>query len=134
MKSRRTRRDAFTLVEMMVSLAVSTIIVVQVFLVLTTQQNVQASNARMVEAMQDARLVAEMIQADIRMAGYMVPAFAGISNRDGGSSGTDALCISNASAIADSEVSTASGVFERAQLTATLTGVSTSVEDRKSVV
>ena len=123
----KNRCDGSTLVEMIVSMTVAAIVVAQVFVVLVTQQSVYAGNERVVEAQQDARLVTEMIQADIRMAGFLVPPYAGISNRDGGTGSADALCISDPEPIDETKVLESDGVFERAAFAATLGAAATSI-------
>ncbi len=95
---RKPRRSAgFTLMELMVAMAVMGIITAQLMLVFTTQRRATVVNDRVLDVQEGARVVVNLISYDARMAGMMVPRRAGISSVDGGASDPDRICISDSS-------------------------------------
>jgi prepilin-type N-terminal cleavage/methylation domain-containing protein len=123
-----TRSDGFTIAELMVSLVIMVIVASQLTLILLTQNRVYAEQKRVLSAQEDARLVAEIIAADLRAAGFLVPHSVGISSRDGGTTGSDAICVSDPARIADSKVEDATRFFDRVQVTDDLATSSSEVE------
>lgn len=121
----RSRSDAgFTLAEVLVALVLSAIVVTQVLAILSSQQTLYVQSSRVVDTQEDARLVADMIANDLLMAGFMVPAEAGLASRDGGTGGSDVLCASDPNAIDPLQLGVANSRFDRATLAAAL-GAST---------
>jgi prepilin-type N-terminal cleavage/methylation domain-containing protein len=113
----RARRDAgYTLVELLIALAVLGILTAQLFVVFNTQKRVYVTNERVLDVQEDARLVMDLLVNETRMAGYMVPQVAGISSRDGGATAADALCVSDPSALDETVVRVATGRFTRARI------------------
>ncbi len=121
-----SRAGGFTLIEMMVSVVIMGIVTTQIFLVLTIQNTTYMGQGRILEAQQDARLVTELMQVDIRTAGMLVPGIAAMTSRDGGTANPDVLCTSDPSVLGENEVTGASTFFDRATLSAALgAGLST---------
>lgn len=85
----------FSLIELMIAVAVLGMIMSQMFLVLSTQKRAYVGSTRTMDVQESARLVTDLIAFDARMAGLMVPRFAGVSSTDGGDEGTDRLCTSD---------------------------------------
>ena len=123
----RSRIRGFTLIEMMIALALMAIVTAQVLMLFTTQHKVYVVQDRTLEVQQNARLVTGLVLADIRMAGFLVPAIAGIASVDGGPNDTDILCTSDPSVMAESEITDANGRFDRARLQLALGGNAGSV-------
>ncbi len=116
---RRARSDAgYTLIELLVALAVLGILVAQLFVVFNTQKRVYVTNERLLDVQEDARLVMDLLVNETRMAGYMVPQVAGISSIDGGTGAADTLCVSDPSALDETVVQAANNRFSRARISA----------------
>jgi prepilin-type N-terminal cleavage/methylation domain-containing protein len=111
-------RAGFTLVEVLIALAILGIVIAQAFAVFGAQHVTYTNTERAIEVQEDVRLLADAVLADVRMAGFMVPRIAGVASIDGGSTAADAVCASDPSKIADAQVATASARFDRAQLAA----------------
>ena len=116
------RKTGFTLVELMIALAIFGIVIAQAFAVFGAQHVTYTATERSIEVQQDSRLIADAILGDVRMAGYMVPREAGIASVDGGTGGTDAICVSDSDpdVIKDSEVAGALERFAGASLAVNL--------------
>jgi prepilin-type N-terminal cleavage/methylation domain-containing protein len=124
---RRSKRG-FSLVEIMVALAIMGVVAVQVTAMFSGQMETYVAQSRVVDIQGDARLAADMIRRDIRMAGFMVPRMVGLANRDGGNAGSDALCTSDWSRFSDTELDQALDRFDATSLTADLAENVTRVE------
>ena len=70
---RSFRSDGFSLIEMMVAVAVMGVITAQLFVVFGNQKKVYASNERALDVQEQARLTLDLLSFDTRMAGFMVP-------------------------------------------------------------
>ena len=91
--------EGFTLIELMMALALTAIIASQLFLVLKVQHQSYSSNERALDVQEDARLVVDLLSSDVRMAGFMVPERVAIASGDGGTAAADRLCVSDPEAI-----------------------------------
>ncbi len=91
----RRCESGFTLIELMVAMAVLGVVTAQLLFVLNIQKRVYVSNDRLLDVQQDARLVTDLILTEARVAGFMVPRRVGISSRDGGTGAADVLCVSD---------------------------------------
>ena len=118
--ARPSVRAGFTIIEMMISIAVVGIVTSQIMAVFTSQHRTFVAQERVVGIQEDARLAADMILMDVRMSGFMVPVVAGISSVDGGTSAADVLCSSDSSVISAASLAGATGRFDRAKLTSDL--------------
>ena len=125
MKARQ--QQGFTLIELMVAVTITSIVIAMAFAVFAAQQRTAVEIENASEVQQDARLIAQAILSDIRMAGYMLPKTAGIASVDGGNSATDLLCVSDPSKIDDAEAADASSRFEGANTSSALGGNDSSV-------
>lgn len=99
---RRDAESGFTTVELVVALAIMSVVTFQVLAVMSSQQQTYVSQKRVLETQGDARLIADMIVGDIRMAGFMLPTMIGVSSIDGGTGAADALCTSDPTVIDES--------------------------------
>jgi prepilin-type N-terminal cleavage/methylation domain-containing protein len=108
--------SGFTLIEILIAMAIFGVVIAQAFAVFMSQHAVYMGTERSIEVQEDARLVADAVLTEIRMAGYMVPRVAGIASVDGGNSDADLLCTSDSNVIADSAVATAVARFDRAEV------------------
>jgi len=124
---RCTAEAGFTLIELMVAGAILTVVISQAMAVFIVQQQNFITQARVLDIQEDARLVAEMMILDTRMAGFMVPVRVGAASIDGGTGGSDTFCVSAASVINDSVLAGTTGRFDRASLSALLGGSQSTV-------
>ena len=77
---------------------------------------------RAIDVQQTARLVMSQLLTDIRTAGFLVPAIAGIATVDGGPNAPDILCTSDPTVMAEAEITSAKAAFDRATLQLALGG------------
>jgi prepilin-type N-terminal cleavage/methylation domain-containing protein len=108
----------YSLIELMVALAVLAVVTAQLFLVFTGQQRAYVANERLLDVQEDARLVIDLILTEARMAGFMLPRRNGISSRDGGNAASDALCVSDFRALDLTTVQGADARFDAADVLA----------------
>lgn len=92
------RRAGFTLLELMISVAILGIVVAGVFESLTRQHRTSVVTESVVEVQNNVRAIASLIEREIRMAGYMVPDAAGVCGLDD-TDGADELYVSENEAI-----------------------------------
>ncbi len=112
--------QGFTLVELLVAVIILAVVTTGALLMFTTQHRAYIGQEHILEVQQDARLVTEMILADVRLGGFLVPQNTGIGGIDGGASAADVLCTSDPSVIDEAEIDQANGRFPGASLQATL--------------
>ena len=120
MIDRRPRESGFTLVELMVTLAIVAVITVQALAMMTGQEQLYHAQKRALESQTDARLIADLAMRDIRSSGFMLPPIVGISSRDGGNQNPDVLCTSDTATIDEDRAIQATDRFGGAPLTADL--------------
>ncbi len=118
----RRHRSGYTLVELLVALAVLGILTAQLFVVFSSQKRAYVNNERVLDVQEDARLVMDLLTTEVRMAGYMVPQRSGVSSRDGGSSAADALCVSDPSVLDEDDVRGEDDRYDRASVAAIASG------------
>ena len=78
---RRSHSQGFSMIELLVAMVIMAVVTQAVLMVFTTQHRTYVGQERVVEVQQDARLVAEMVLADVRTAGLLMPPITGISFR-----------------------------------------------------
>lgn len=117
-RSPNRRSAGFTLVEIIIALAIFAVVIAQAFAVFGAQHATYTGTERSIEVQEDVRLVTDAIQSELRMAGYMVPKIAGISSVDGGNAAADMICISDPSKLDDLKVDDATARFDKAQIAA----------------
>jgi prepilin-type N-terminal cleavage/methylation domain-containing protein len=128
MNERRVEyRAGFSLVEVMVAVVVMGIVTSQLLLAFSHQHTSSLEHERRVEIQQEARLIGDVILSDLRVGGFMVPAFAAVASIDGGVNGSDILCVSDSTVIDDSVLDDANRKFSGATITTAFAGVSSSV-------
>lgn len=110
----------FTILELLVSLAILGIVTLQILGMISSQQRQASAHREVVEVQEDVRLVSDLILADIRMAGFMLPSAAGISSVDGGNSAADTVCISDATFVNPTVLASVRDRFDGARTTAAL--------------
>ncbi len=110
----------FTILELMVSLGILGIVTLQILGMVATQQRQASAHREVVEVQEDVRLVSDMMLADIRMAGFMLPSLVGISSVDGGNSAADSICMSDASFVDPAELASATDRFDGARISVAL--------------
>jgi prepilin-type N-terminal cleavage/methylation domain-containing protein len=110
-----------TLIELLIAMVITAIVVSQALLLYSNQQKTYTGQGSLIEIQKEARLVTELMLNDIRMAGFLVPTWAGISGIDGGANGTDVLCLSDPSIIADASITSATRRLSGASLSGALT-------------
>jgi prepilin-type N-terminal cleavage/methylation domain-containing protein len=113
-------QQGFTLLELMLALLILAVVTGQVMAMSSAQFRTYVSHERVLDAQEDSRLVTDAMLQDLRMAGFMVPAFAGIASVDGGAGAADMLCVSDPGAIGEAALATATARFDRAGLAANL--------------
>ena len=92
------RREGFTLVELLVASAILLLVMVYVTQAFTVQQKTYVVVDQVTEAQQNLRAVADLVERDVRRAGYLVPPQAAVCTHDATTSG-DRLYVSNADVI-----------------------------------
>lgn len=127
MRDRRRTTAGYSMLEMIFALALMVIVVAQLMLVLTSQHESYSEHERLSATQQDARLLADVILRDLRMAGFMVPREVAIGSIDGGTGGSDVLCMSDANVFAAASYASATDRFEGAAVTNVMTGDDSSV-------
>ncbi len=128
MKSCRIKQDAgFSLVELMVAVVVMAIVVSQVLLSFSHQHTSSLEHERTIEIQQEVRLISDLILSDLRVGGFMVPAFAAVASLDGGANGSDILCVSDSTVINDNTLPGANSKFAGATITTAFAGGASSV-------
>jgi len=108
--------QGFSLLELVVAIGILGIVTVQILGIFSNQLKNYAGQKAVVSAQGDARMAADMIFQDVRMAGFMVPQYLGVSGVDGGTNGTDTLCVSDPSVFDDERVDFATDRFDGASL------------------
>ncbi|NNL67663.1 MAG: prepilin-type N-terminal cleavage/methylation domain-containing protein [Myxococcales bacterium] len=92
------RQSGFSLIELMVSAVIMLIVVVGITNAFTTQHKTYMVVDQVSEAQQNLRAVTELIERDVRRAGYMVPRHAAVCAFDN-TTGPDTLFVSKTDAI-----------------------------------
>ncbi len=118
----RKRVQGFSTLELLVATAILGIVTVQILGVVGTQQRNFALQQDLLETQEDARLVADLMITDLRMAGFMVPNIVGVSSVDGGSSAADRVCVSDAEGINAGTLDDMTWRFDGAQISADING------------
>ncbi len=112
----------FSLIELMIAVAVFGLITAQLLVVFSNQKRVFTSNERALDVQEQARQTLELISFDTRMGGFMVPTWSAVSSVDGGIDGPDRFCVSDASYFdftgAPSPLDTKTKPFDGATVTA----------------
>jgi prepilin-type N-terminal cleavage/methylation domain-containing protein len=91
---RMRREQGFSLIELMVSAAIMVIVLVGITRVFTVQHQTYVVVDQVAETQQNLRAVADLIERDVRRAGYMVPRQAAVCAYDA-TTGPDTLYVSN---------------------------------------
>jgi prepilin-type N-terminal cleavage/methylation domain-containing protein len=116
------RSSGFSLIEVMVAVAVMAIVTSQLLLSFSQQHTTSLEHERTIEIQEEARLIVDVILKDLRAGGFMVPKYTAVASVDGGGNASDSLCISDASVIDDATLATATEKFSGAELSANLSG------------
>ncbi len=112
--------QGFSLPELMVAMVILAVVITGAMLVFTTQHRTYVGQGRMLVAQQDARLVTQMMMADVRAGGFLVPKSVGLAGIDGGTSAPDILCMSDPSVFDEAEIDSANARFDGARLQSAL--------------
>lgn len=108
----RERRSGFTLVELMVTTVIMGVILIYVFGTMVTSQRKAQVIDQIIETQQNSRVIAELLEWDLRHAGFMVPEAAALCAIDNVNA-PDVLWVSDSEAInpAGSELDPSLGAF-----------------------
>ncbi len=112
--------QGFTMIELLVAVVIMSVVTSSALMVFMTQHKTYMGQERVLAVQQDARLVMDIMLADVRMAGFLVPPATAISGRDGGTGGADALCVSDPSIFAEAQITGATAAFQGARLSASM--------------
>ena len=107
------RQAGFSLIELMVSAALMLILMIGVTRAFTTQQQTYIVVDQVTEAQQNLRAVGDLVERDVRRAGFMVPSNAAVCAYDD-TDGPDTLFVSNTDVIRT--------VYDLEDVNASLTG------------
>ena len=80
----RRRADGYSVIELMIAIALTAIVTSQLLLVWTSQHQNYIQQERVSETQQDMRLITDVLINDLRMAGFMVPKETAAGSNDGG--------------------------------------------------
>lgn len=94
----RVRQDGFTLIELMVSVAILLIVTMVVMQAFTVQQHTYVVTDQVTESQQNLRAVADLLERDVRLAGFMVGPHGAVCGDDE-TTDSDSFFVSNADAI-----------------------------------
>ena len=117
---RARRQQGFSVIELMVAIALVGLVTSQLLLVFTSQHKSYLQQERVAETQQDLRLLTDLIIRDLRMAGFMVPRETAVGSIDGGTANEDVLCMSDPSVYVESEFDTAKDRFDAASVSTTV--------------
>ena len=92
------RSDGFSIIEVMVAMGILLLLLVYVMQTFIVQQRTYVLVDQVTESQQTLRAVADLIERDVRRAGYMVPPHAAVCGYDG-ITGPDTLFVSNTDVI-----------------------------------
>ncbi len=112
----------YSLIELMVSLAIVAIISSQLLLAFSEQHRSYTEQEQVSRTQQDVRILTDVILADLRMAGFMVPREYAVASADGGTAAADVLCMSDPSVLVEAEYLDASDRFAAAGVSTNLGG------------
>jgi prepilin-type N-terminal cleavage/methylation domain-containing protein len=91
--------SGFTLIELMVAMALFVVVTLQLVMAFNAQQRSFTNTDDAFDVQEDARLVLDLVSFDARQAGFMVPDGLAVASTDGGNAAADTLCLSDAGAI-----------------------------------
>lgn len=126
-KRHNHRASGFSLVELMVAVVVMAIVTSQLLFSFSQQHTSSLEHERTIEIQEEVRLIKDVVLKDMRIAGFMVPQYAAIASRDGGTAASDAICVSDSSVIDDTTLADATSRFSGATVSTAFAGASTSV-------
>jgi prepilin-type N-terminal cleavage/methylation domain-containing protein len=92
------RRSGFTLIELMISLAVLLVVVAYLTEMLTRQSRAYTVVDQVTEAQQNLRAIADLLERELRVTGFLVPEGAAVCGVDQ-TNGADVLYVSDADAL-----------------------------------
>jgi len=89
MNSRKRKNSGFTLIELMVAMAIGVVVLAAIYQVYQSQQKAYVRQQMVVEMQQNARSALSLMKREIRMAGYKPAASDGIENNSPSNGLTD---------------------------------------------
>ena len=92
------RRSGFTLIELMVAMAILLVVVAYLTEMLTRQGRAYTVVDQVTEAQQNLRAIADLLEREVRVTGFMVPEGAAVCGVDQ-TNGSDVLFVSDADAL-----------------------------------
>jgi prepilin-type N-terminal cleavage/methylation domain-containing protein len=95
MRANGLSQSGYSLIELMVAVAVMGIVTAQLFIVMGNQKKVYSSNERAVDTQETARMTLDLLSFDTRMGGYMIPSWTAVSSVDGADTDPDRFCVSS---------------------------------------
>ena len=93
-----TQRHGFSLIELLVAMALMGVVILYMMQSFTTQHRTYVLVDQVTEAQQNLRAVSELLENDVRAAGFLVPKGAGVCGIDR-TTAPDTLFVSNADVI-----------------------------------
>jgi prepilin-type N-terminal cleavage/methylation domain-containing protein len=94
-KTERVPSRGFSLIELMIALMILGVIVSQLFVLVTTQQQRISSESEQIGINEQARVLLDQIAFEARNAGMLVPRELAVSSVDGDTDGPDRFCTSD---------------------------------------
>jgi prepilin-type N-terminal cleavage/methylation domain-containing protein len=112
----------YSLIELMVSMAVMAIVGSQLLLAFSSQYETYIEQDQLSRTQQDVRILTDAILGDLRMAGFMVPKEFGVGTIDGTTTDPDVLCISDPTVFVPTEYEDAPARYDAVDISSNLGG------------
>lgn len=127
MRNDARQAAGYSLMELMISLAIMAIVGSQLLLSFSAQHRTYIQQDQLSRTQQDVRVLMDVVLEDLRMAGFMVPRAFGVDSSDGGANAADVLCMSDPTVVDPAEYASATDRLDATSVQSNLGGDDTTV-------